>query len=265
MPNQDALGWLPASGTGSAVLLALADGHGSPRHFRSQEGARLAVEAAHEVATPFLSQPTLPSPISDLRDRVERQLPEALHRRWMERVQEHLREHPITESERDTLKQKAGREASRTIESAPLVPYGSTVLVVVVTDGFIIYLQLGDGDLLTISSTGSIARPLPEDSRLLGNETTSLASSPDRSLFRVALQVPDDASPALILACTDGYANSYPDVPDPVAEFGSGVWQLLRTHGGDRVRASLPRWLTEISEQGSGDDITVGILWRLVR
>src|ERR1700687_3873921 len=54
LPNQDAISfWLPESGLGPPAILAIADGHGSPHHFRSATGPELAVEAATALLLAF--------------------------------------------------------------------------------------------------------------------------------------------------------------------------------------------------------------------
>ena len=39
---------------------------------------------------------------------------------------------------------------------------------------------------------------------------------------------------------------------------------MLRDEGEEAVKPHLREWLNEASQQGSGDDITAGILWRPV-
>src|SRR5262249_8045091 len=140
---------------------------------------------------------------------------------------------------------------------------GSTLLMVAVTESFIVYFQLGDGDLLVVSQMGATSRPIPPDPRLLGVETTSLASQGDWSSARVFLERTGEDPPALVLALTDGYANSSPTVADPVAEFGADLWKLIRTHGLASVQDNLEQWLSDTTEKGSGDDITLGMICRL--
>ena len=67
------------------------------------------------------------------------------------------------------------------------------------------------------------------------------------------------APPALILAATDGYANSYRDEAS-FQQVARDLWEMLRDEGVETVRSNLKNWLNEASQQGSGDDITVGIL-----
>ncbi|MFM7713741.1 MAG: protein phosphatase 2C domain-containing protein, partial [Microcystis sp.] len=40
LPNQDAIRWFPESGIGLPLILAVSDGHGSAKSFRSDRGSR---------------------------------------------------------------------------------------------------------------------------------------------------------------------------------------------------------------------------------
>ena len=262
LPNQDAFGWLPESGNGPAVLLAVADGHGSAKCFRSDEGARLAVETAKEVAGRRLMGDDLPADFAALKARVEVELPIDLGRHWTALVRRRLAQVPFTPAELDALEQKEGAAARKMVEAHPPFAYGATLLMAAVSESCIAYLQLGDGDMAVVSADGVVGRPMPEDARLFANETTSLSSEKDWMSSRVYLQPPGGPAPALILLCTDGYSNCFPNVADPTAEFAADLCKLLRAHGADKVRANLEGWLTEMTEKGSGDDITMAALCR---
>jgi len=111
-----------------------------------------------------------------------------------------------------------------------------------------------------VASQGGVRRPLPHDERLLGNETTSLCVA--HAARDVRLAVTDTADlPALILASTDGYANSFRD-DDAFLRVGPDLLEILRADGPQNVNDHLRGWLEEASREGSGDDITLGILCR---
>ncbi len=152
--------------------------------------------------------------------------------------------------------------ARQAVEAKPGLAYGATLLSVLVTDSFILYLQLGDGDILTVSETGQVERPMPRDERLLGNETTSLSSEQAWRDVQVRFQVTAGTPPALILLSTDGYANSFRD-ESSFSKVGSDLLDLLRAEGVDKVNDSLKLWLAEASQAGNGDDITLGIICRM--
>jgi hypothetical protein len=136
-------------------------------------------------------------------------------------------------------------------------------LTVLVTEAFILYLQLGDGDILTVSQKGKTISPLPQDDRLLGNETTSLCSRNAWRDCRVGFQAlaPSLQPPALILLCSDGYSNSFSNKA-AFLRVGADLLEMIRCDGLDSVNDSLETWLNEASQVGSGDDITLGIICR---
>lgn len=262
LPNQDALAWLPIIETGWPLVLSLADGHGSPRSFRSADGARLAAEVALRELSAFLgSQEEYPD-LAQLRQLGDDLLPQAIVSQWGAAVAEALAQHPLQEAELERLEAEAGVGARQTVEASPLLAYGTTVLAAAVTPFALLYLQLGDGDVLVVSPTGEVSRPLPRDTRLLANETTSLCMPDAWKEIRTAIAPLTETAPALILLATDGYANSFRDEA-AFLQVGPDLLDLLRSDGWEAVQASLPIWLTETSEAGSGDDITVGLLWCL--
>ena len=85
LPNQDSLGtWTGESG--SRAMVVVSDGHGSARHFRSDVGSRLAVDAAMSI----LRGAALPSS-----DQEMRALGRPIVERWREQVKAHLADHPF--------------------------------------------------------------------------------------------------------------------------------------------------------------------------
>ncbi|MBK1701306.1 protein phosphatase 2C domain-containing protein [Thiococcus pfennigii] len=250
LPNQDAVR-VTRCPDHAPLILALADGHGSAHCFRSRCGARLAVGVAH-LARSQLHEPV---GLSGVRRWAEEQLPRELVREWRRRVERHLAREPFTTDELDAL-DTAGR---RTLAANPFVAYGTTLLMVIVAPAFILYLQLGDGDILTVAASGAIERPIAQDPRLIANETTSLCSPQAWDEMRVTFQALAGAPPGLILAATDGYANSFRDEAG-FRQVAHDLWEMIR--GGDwaGIERGLPDWLHEATEQGSGDDITVGLL-----
>lgn len=251
-PNQDALR-VARFDAGRALLVALADGHGSAKSFRSQCGAHLAVSTAYWAFRHLFDSARPPS----VKHWAEDRLPLGLVRCWQARVGRLLQHHPVTPIELDGLDTAARQQ----LDAHPLVAYGSTLLTVVVTPGFILYLQLGDGDILTVSAEGEVERPFSRDPRLLANETTSPCSPQAWNEVRVRVQTLAGAPPALILAATDGYANAYRDEAS-FQQVALDYWSLLRDEGEAAVKPYLDEWLNEASRQGSGDDISLGLIWR---
>lgn len=232
-PNQDALGYCQS---GTCTLLALADGHGSAKYRHSDTGAKLAVATALRVLERFATDLADGDP-KTIKDSLGR-LPRELVRSWREAV--------------DAIDAEAVADG----HSA----YGSTLLAVLLTARYALYLQLGDGDLLVLDGDGNLRRPLPKAAGMIANETHSLCQAQAESLCQTAIHFFDHAPPPkLVFLATDGYANSFVNA----AEFEQAVHDFdaeVGHHGVAKVQACLPAWLWETSEQGSGDDVTIGIL-----
>lgn len=261
LPNQDRIIWTPESGAGLPLIVSLSDGHGSTKAFRSDTGAELAVRAAQTACRSFLTSETEPLHPSSVKRWAEESLPRDIVRRWTDDVADDLAARPITKAELDQLRHKEGAEKQRQLALNPILAYGATSLTAVFTESFILYLQLGDGDILAVSETGEVSRPLPKDERLIANETTSLSSEKAWRDFRAQLQVVSASPPALIVVSSDGYGNSFRDDTD-FLKVGPDILEALRSEGLDKVNAKLGDWLTDASKTGSGDDISVGIICR---
>lgn len=263
LPNQDAsVAWSPLAGDGLPGILAVSDGHGSAKCFRSDKGARRAVRVACVLIRQFLDSQANQTNLSTIKRLAEDRLPQLIARAWQDLIRADWQSHPFSPGELDTLEKKAGTAARQAVEAKPALAYGATLLSVAVTEAFMLYLQLGDGDILTVSETGQVERPMPKDERLLGNETTSLSGDQAWRDFQVRFQVTASPPPALILLATDGYANSFRD-ESSFSKVGSDLLDLLRSEGVDKVNDNLKVWLAEASQTGSGDDITLGLICRM--
>ena len=63
----------------------------------------------------------------------------------------------------------------------------------------------------------------------------------------------------LVLLSTDGYVNSFRSQED-FLQIGQDYLQILREQGSEVLSDELPKILAEATQQGSGDDITLGLL-----
>jgi serine/threonine protein phosphatase PrpC len=261
LPNQDAISfWLPESGVGPPAILAIADGHGSPQHFRSATGSELAVEAATALLLAFAKLHTGQHSLAELEtDAAE--LPKHVVENWHAKVAAHLALNPFRDEEFSRIGEALEAAAEAEIAGNPTVAYGATLLVVLMTNSYAVCLQIGDGDILFVDDAGKTTRPVPADARLMANQTTSLCQVEAWKNFRLHVESPVANPPALVLISTDGYANSFASDQD-FLQIGSDFLDLARDEGLDRLKEDLPSILKEASEKGSGDDVTFGIMRR---
>lgn len=262
LPNQDAvLCTVSAATEEPAAIAVVSDGHGGASHFRSQIGSSLAVTVAAGAAKEFLpvlrqfrngSAPD-PEAVQSSIDGLSQRLVAA----WRRAVDADIANQPFQAEELGKLEAQEGEDARKRIEADPAIAYGATLLLAAATDTAILYLQLGDGEILAVNGDQDTMRPLPPDERLIGNQTTSLCQPEAWRQFRSVLRI--DALPSLVLLSSDGYANSFRTDED-FLKIGSDYLEILREQGIALLAEELPDILSEASRQGSGDDITLAVL-----
>ena len=256
-PGQDAGYCLQPCPGGLPVLLALSDGHGSAQYFRSDRGAQTAVEVAVEIGEELAMSDI--TDLSTIRREAQERLPQRIAQRWRERISRHLEEQPFTDEERAQLMAAKGARAVETLERDPHSAYGATLLLVIVTSQFLLFAQLGDGDILRVDRDGvtSPAFPAPADS--VGEDTASLCMDGAWREFQVQVFPLQNGPPPLILASTDGYSKSFKSDAD-FLRIGSDYLELFRSQGVEAVQARLRGYLMQATREGCGDDVTLGFV-----
>lgn len=237
-PNQDAWAYRQSE---TCTVLAVADGHGSSKYIHSDIGAQLAVDVALELFDHFAAQHSESGSTKRHIKQAIDYLPSQLVQAWRSAVDTADDGQTENPNERYSL-------------------YGTTLLAVLLSADYALYLQIGDGDLLVLTDDGQLQRPLPKSLNLIANETYSLCQ--DKAIYHIdtALQFFDhNPVPVLIFLATDGYANSFSNETD-LQQAVQDFQQQIATHGADKIQTCLADWLDETSEQGSGDDVTVAML-----
>jgi serine/threonine protein phosphatase PrpC len=246
-----------------SIFVALSDGHGNHRSFRSDRGSALATQVAVQQLARFVDEVPKDFSLERIRRYARQHLPTFFLRAWQGRVLEDLRDDPISHLEFAAFPENIPvAEDGRPLTSAAAITYGATLLALAVTPRYILFSQLGDGDILTVTPAGKVTRPLKFDPQIQGNATTSLCTINCEGSFRFAIRPIDSPEISLIMLSTDGYANSYTNDKD----FRSVAGDLLnyfREGGDDLVNEHLETWLKHASRHGSGDDITAALISRV--
>ena len=231
------------------AVAVVADGHGSEKHFRSDVGSQIAVKMTTELLKKYMER-------KDFRDQFIRhpefilsQIEKQLLMKWREAVEEFHRENPLTEEEQE--------KADRLFDGRIKVPiiYGSTLLTAVMAEEYSFGLVLGDGGFVVLSGDGRLGIPI-EDPNSHANYTSSLCNTNAIHFFEHWYS----AEPVkAMFVSTDGLFKSFASDED-----------FLKYHGlvsrmfddPDRARQSLVRNFEKRTREGSGDDISMALIYR---
>ena len=266
-PNQDRIEYFPKEPFKFPIILTAADGHGGKTYFRSGKGAELAIESALEICKELDKISWDEIKDKKIVDWICRDIVQI----WIDKVEKDIQTNPFTEDETSILSLKKESSSKRPYglnNDEGLFAYGSTLIIVVLHESYLLYLQVGDGDVLVINAEGQTDQPIPIDERLIGTETTSLCLPEAWSDFRFRL-IPrneDDQDPALIFVSTDGFKISFKeesgfeqfgiDLLNNLCENPNGIESEIKI-----IAENLAGWLNNISEGGVGDDTTMGIIF----
>ncbi|MGH3227344.1 MAG: protein phosphatase 2C domain-containing protein [Streptosporangiaceae bacterium] len=248
LPNQDAVAARQVRP--DVLVVAVADGHGHHRHFRSARGSQLAVTVACEAAQELAARLDGYQTAAPIESEALGTLVPAITGQWRDAVREDLAADPFTSRE----------EASRGGGDDPLIAYGSTLLLAIAGRRWLVLVQIGDGDIMGIQPDGRPLLPVPRDPSLDGHQTTSLCGPRAEDEFRVAV-VDTSTTPLLgVMLATDGYGNA--QVADPWTEAVSAdLAELISDRPPEWLAGQLPLWASRCaSADGSADDTTIALL-----
>jgi hypothetical protein len=247
LPNQDAVAARQVRT--DVLVVAVADGHGHRRHFRSARGSQLAVTVACEAAQELAARLDGFQTAAPIESEALGTLVPAITGEWRDAVREDVTADPFTSRE----------EASRGGDDA-LIAYGSTLLLAIAGRRWLVLVQIGDGDIMGIQPDGRPLLPVPRDPSLDGQQTTSLCGPGAEDEFRAAV-VDTSATPLLgVILATDGYGNA--QVADPWADAVSAdLAELINDRPPEWLAGQLPLWASRCaSADGSADDTTIALL-----
>lgn len=238
-----------------SVVVAVADGHGHARHFRSAEGAEIAVAVAARLGSGSAVEIAAAGDAEAVEEVLGRLAP-AVVSVWREHVRRDIEERPVTDDER----MAAGLEPDASFIDL-VYGYGATLLVAIATGAWLACLQLGDGDLFVVAPDGTVRRPVPSDPRLDGLRTTSLCQPDAVDSIRYGVVRAAEQPIGAVMLATDGFGNAQRG-QNWADAFGSDLATLIQRHGDGWVARALPQWVRDCaSSDGSGDDVTAVVLF----
>ena len=215
------------------AIIAIADGHGSDYHFRSDRGSRFAVEAALHCIKEMinLNKDTLNNPNSALEE-----LEKSIIALWYEKITENVRGDPLSDD--------------------VFIPYGTTLLAAAMTEQYWFALQIGDGKCVCFEKDDSIVQPVPWDEKCFLNRTTSLCDENAKNLFR---HYYSESLPHAVFLGSDGIDDSFPikNNEEHLALFYKSVYNNFLNEGMHDGGLQLRDMLPLLTKKGSGDDVSI--------
>ncbi|MBT9773056.1 hypothetical protein GPK82_07410 [Coprococcus catus] len=238
------------------TIIALADGHGSSKCPRSDRGSMIAVNSFYHIMKKYLEiygedEEDITHLMTFLNREGDVRFAQDVCEEWQARVKQSFYKNKV-----EGMTNEDGSIKWPSVFSL----YGTTLLGMLITDSFVFSFQIGDGDISAV--TKDEVEPLVEPEKFLGTETHSL-SKPDawrKAVTSVHRLEAESRESYMYILSTDGFANSYTSDKE-YQKTCRDYLQMIRKYGIDVVQKNLKKWLTETSELGCGDDITVVMVY----
>lgn len=222
------------------MICAISDGHGSAAYTRSEVGSDRAVGAAISAVESFLAC-CGGMPVHAIERFAQEQLPHMILDRW----QQEIRVHQLSLAEHENN----------------FKPYGCTLVCCAVTTDFTLAIQLGDGGLCLLDKAGQLHLPIPADPRFVGGLTSSLCDTDALNEFQIKLIPMSQVEVNLAIVCSDGLENCF-SKGKLEQDFVANFQKFIQNNGIRKFADSLPASLDGLSQQYSGDDISIGVMAR---
>ena len=236
-------------------LVVVCDGHGGADYFRSDRGSKLAAASFMDcMENPDLIAALSAAAAEKQRQSRMEQLIKSIIARWNSLVEQDMMQHPFYEDELSGVLEKARRryEAGERLQAA----YGTTLIGAVLAEDFWLGLQIGDGKCVVVSETGEFTQPIPWDEECFLNVTTSLCDENAAKEFRFCFS---RTLPAAVFIGSDGIDDCFAG-DERLYDFYRVTLKSFAETDEETAIAQLKEYLPTLSEKGSGDDMSVGIL-----
>ncbi len=241
-------------------IFAVADGHGDSNCLRSHIGSEYACRIASEELTSFartIKEQGWEEKLFDkleAKDLVER-LITTIVGKWANAVSEELEQNPLTEDECKKAESKYIDEYTRGIRTERM--YGTTLIVGLQTESYLLLLQQGDGRCDVFDCNGEVSQPIPWDDRCFSTVTTSLCDTDAAQSCRYHIINLKENPVIACVAGTDGVEDSFPSSMEKTHAYYRDLLRSACETGVEEFEKGLIDELNELSANGSADDITI--------
>lgn len=240
-------------------VFAVADGHGDPRCCRAHIGSDLICKIAATEMKEFaltIQKEDWTDKLFDSREflKLIRTLVTSIIGKWGNAVNDEFEHNPLTNEELSATS-GLGIDSSSSLGIEKI--YGTTLIAGLITDRYLLLIQQGDGRCDVFDAQGVVSQPIPWDERCVGTGTTSVCDNDAIQSTRYHII---DITKTPVIACiagTDGVEDSFPMSMERVHAYFRDLIAYCCTEGTEGLELYLERELSELSKNGSTDDITV--------
>lgn len=232
------------------ATVIVCDGHGGDKHFRSDLGSKIAVGACVESIDDFVKCIEKRNEKSKLPAMLEGYGKHLIFA-WRETIKKHYRNNPFSETEISGFSPEAIKE----LKDNPYIAYGSTLILAMTCKENLFIIKLGDGEVRVCTDKGIIS-PVPNTDEFAFGKTKSLCNS-DASAYIQCCIMPLSMVKSCVIS-TDGVINSF-----ETEEHFNNFCETLSIECKEcieELEKQLDDFLPKLTEQGSGDDVSVAIL-----
>lgn len=167
-------------------IIAVSDGHGSSKHFRSDVGSKLAAQGSIEEVRKVIENDFDLVNFKENPRKIIENLIENVYKRWKNDISNYMTENPFIKEEipkdldEDTKEKFFGTDYPYYYISA----YGATLMVGVMAEDYYFAFHIGDGKAVFLYEDGKIEQSIPWDEACYINVTTSLSDTNAVDNFR---------------------------------------------------------------------------------
>ena len=167
-------------------IIAVSDGHGSSKHFRSDVGSKLAAQGSIEEVKKLIENDFDLANFKENAPKIIESLIENVYKRWIYDISNHMTENPFTEEEIPKDLDEATKEKffGTLYPNYYISAYGATLMLGLMAEDYYFAFHIGDGKAVFLYEDGDIDQSIPWDEACYINVTTSLSDANAVDNFR---------------------------------------------------------------------------------
>lgn len=239
-------------------IAVVADGHGSDNYPRTAKGSSFAVQAAMDAIKEFVNAITSTEEefiIDDKNNTRLKDIAKYILLKWHDSVAADVTANPFTEAELENVSDKYRKKYES--EDYYSKAYGTTLIAICTTKEFWFGIHIGDGKCIAIDTQGNYFEPIPWDEDCQANITTSIC---DADAFEEFRYYQSESFPLAIFIGSDGVDDSYASL-DEMCNLYRSIFYIIGELGREEAIKEVQEFIPNLSRRGSGDDISIGVLY----